>query len=99
MPHLRTKKKLSFEHSPPTKAFNDDPIVYAEMKRLWDGGDLDDLKGNIQQRGSGAYTLCEDCNSRTGHWYGSSYVKMAKQGMQLLQSVRVGCTLSRTVSD
>ena len=31
-------KKLSFEHSPPAKAFNQDPIVYVEMKRLLDGG-------------------------------------------------------------
>jgi hypothetical protein len=38
-------KKLSFEHCPPEKAFNEDPIVYAEMKPLWGGGDIDNLKG------------------------------------------------------
>jgi len=36
----------------------------------------------------GAYTLCESCNTKTGSWYGSAYVELARQGMQYLQKVR-----------
>jgi hypothetical protein len=46
-----------------------------------------ELEGREQQRGAGAYTLCESCNSNTGHWYGSAYIEFAKQGMEYLQSV------------
>jgi hypothetical protein len=80
--------KLSFEHSPPEKAFNDDSVLYAEIKTFLAGGDIDVLNGKIQQRGVGAFTLCESCNSLTGAWYGSAFVSMAKQGMEHLQTVR-----------
>ena len=56
-------KKLSFEHCPPEKAFNDDPLVYAHMQLLRDGGDIDDLKGKKHQRGAGANTLCDHRNN------------------------------------
>ena len=42
-----------------------------------------------RKRGVGAYTLCESCNTKTGSWYGSAYVELARQGMQYLQKVRL----------
>ena len=80
--------KLSFEHSPPRKAFNNDVVLYAEMQKLWAGGDPNVLTGTPSQRGVGAYTLCESCNNSTGSWYGSAYVSLAKQGMEYLQAAR-----------
>ncbi len=80
--------KLSFEHSPPEKAFNDDSILYAKMQALLAGGDIDALTGELHQRGAGAYTLCESCNNHTGSWYGAAFVSLAKQGMQYLQTAK-----------
>lgn len=82
--------RLSFEHCPPAKAFNEDPIVLANVEKLRAGYHPDnyDLDGRKQQRGAGAYTLCERCNNNTGSWYGPAYVKFAKQGMEYLQSSR-----------
>jgi len=80
--------KLSFEHSPPKKAFNDDSVLYVEMATLLAGGDIDVLTGKIHQRGVGSYTLCDSCNNWTGSCYGGAFVDLAKQGMVYLQSVR-----------
>lgn len=79
---------LSFEHCPPQKAYNNDPLLYAEIEWIRSGGHIDDIKGETHQRGAGAYTLCHQCNNITGSWYGASYVRFARQGMEYLQSVR-----------
>jgi len=80
--------KLSFEHSPPSKAFNDDSVLYSRIQDWLVGGNPDALTGETHQRGVGAYTLCESCNTKTGSWYGGAYVELAKQGMQYLERVR-----------
>jgi hypothetical protein len=67
---------LSFEHVPPESAFNDKPVIL----KPFEGG-----KGKIQQRGMGAYTLCELCNNNTGSWYGANFVKFCHMGMEILQ--------------
>jgi hypothetical protein len=85
--------KLSFEHSPPEAAFNHRPLVYAAIKKLIGTSNLDNPKGRTQQRGAGAYTLCERCNNLTGHWYGGAFVEMAYQGMQILQRAGKAPTL------
>jgi hypothetical protein len=89
-----TKGKLSFEHLPPQKAFNDNWILLARIEKLRECGSPDGYEDGArkQQKGSGKYTLCEQCNSRTGGWYGSSYVDFAKQGMEFL-------TISRSVKE
>jgi hypothetical protein len=46
---------------------------------LWDG-----QRGQTEQRGSGAYTLCARCNNNTGAWYGPEYAHWAKQGLERL---------------
>ena len=74
---------LSFEHVPPESAFNDRTVVTPDTKWVFELRDLDklpDLKGKQSQRGQGGYTLCERCNSRTGHWYGSHYAAWVYQG-------------------
>ena len=42
-------------------------------------------KGPIQQGGVRRYTLCEDCNNKTGHWYGDEYVKWSYVAVGILQ--------------
>lgn len=78
--------ELTFEHIPPRKAFNWFPeknysgdqlinTVSDESRRPWD---FKGLKYNNDQKGSGAYSLCQSCNNLTGTWYGDYYVTLAK---------------------
>ena len=78
--------ELTFEHIPPRKAFNwipektysGDQLIntVAEVNRnTWD---FSGLKYNNDQKGSGAYSLCQSCNNLTGTWYGDDYVTFAK---------------------
>lgn len=43
-------------------------------------------RGQYQQAGMGAFTLCESCNSRTGDWYATEYVRWARQAVIFLQN-------------
>ncbi|WP_298372877.1 hypothetical protein [uncultured Bradyrhizobium sp.] len=73
---------LSFEHIPPEAAFNDQKVLLSDIEKVLAGDmleHLDNPKGRTQQRGAGAYTLCEQCNSKTGGWYGKPYVAFARQ--------------------
>ncbi|HWZ38261.1 MAG TPA: hypothetical protein VNY08_08180 [Bradyrhizobium sp.] len=75
---------LSFEHVPPEAAFNDQKVLLADINKVLAGDMLEHLhnpRGRTQQRGAGAYTLCEPCNNYTGGWYGRAYVEFAKQLM------------------
>ena len=48
--------KLSFEHVPPKAAFNDRPVVNANIKMLIKKeADLDDVSGKMNQRGAGGF--------------------------------------------
>lgn len=76
---------LSFEHVPPRSAFNDRPVVLVEFNKAF--GLLPDdpiPKGRISQRGAGGYTLCGDCNSKTGRWYGNEFAQWCYQAAELL---------------
>jgi hypothetical protein len=77
--------KLSFEHVPPEAAFNDKAVVQATIEEL-ERADFDyaKVRGRIQQRGRGAYTLCDKCNSDTGSWYGGAFVEWAAQALRVL---------------
>lgn len=78
-------RKLSFEHVPPSAAFNDRPLIVERFDEfVRDRRHLDDLRGEISQRGLGQYTLCEPCNSKTGHWYGPAFCHWTYTGMHLL---------------
>lgn len=72
---------LTFEHVPPSAAFNDHRVLEADIHKLIGSDLLSDLKkptGKINQRGSGKFTLCERCNNNTGSWYGGAYVEFAR---------------------
>lgn len=76
---------LSFEHVPPRKAFNDYPvreILFADAVNV---GPDDPLRGRIEQRGSGGYTLCGPCNNNMGAWYGGAFIDWCYQGMDILE--------------
>lgn len=87
--------KLTFEHVPPEKAFNSfivkryDPkesiklMAGADGRKPWD---FDGLNGKLQQRGSGDYYLCQQCNNNTGSWYMNDYVKLANTMRNVLAS-------------
>ncbi len=84
-----TVGKLSYEHVPPRKCFNDSPAKifrgYDWMKNhfkwpIKSGGD-------IQQQGTGAFTLCSRCNNNTGSWYGSEFVKWVEKGFNVLSKI------------
>ncbi len=80
-------KPLTFEHVPPESAFNSLPvreIPFEESIKLMTGEDgrlpwdMEGLKGKLNQRGGGGYFLCSDCNSNTGSWYISEYVRLVR---------------------
>ena len=76
--------KLSKDHVPPQKAFNDyKSYLYSGIKAIsadqvpWD---FTGLKGDQHQNGIGFYSLCRDCNSNTGGWYGRAFVDFIYKG-------------------
>jgi len=73
--------KLSFEHVPPQKAFNEETVIEYTLES-WVKKQV--VKGKKRQGGLGEYTLCEQCNSDTGSWYGNEYVKWAAIGFDVL---------------
>jgi len=74
---------LSFEHVPPRAAFNDRQMILTPGDRLI-GMDLDRPRGQVRQGGAGGYTLCRDCNSNTGAWYGRACVEWTYQARIVL---------------
>ncbi|MBA3920393.1 MAG: hypothetical protein H0X31_01270 [Nostocaceae cyanobacterium] len=75
--------KLSYEHVPPEKAYN----TATAIEYKWQDAVLTGKqgKGRQQQGGLGGYTLCIQCNSDTGSWYGNEYVKWARTCHSILQ--------------
>jgi len=80
-------KELSFEHVPPKSAFNNKRAFYYTgndfLKHIGTGNlpwDFSGLKPTQSQRGMGGYTLCKECNNRTGHWYGDAFAQFIVQG-------------------
>lgn len=82
--------KLSFEHVPPEAAFNNCPVVGKHIIDLInkDPDYYFDEKGHKSQRGAGAYTLCKQCNSATGAWYGSAFANFAYQSLDTLKHAK-----------
>jgi len=78
------KGPLSFEHIPPRKAFNERRVISLPFEEAIKLGPDEIPRGKIKQRGVGGYTLCADCNSKTGHWYGSQFVDWCYTGMSVL---------------
>lgn len=78
--------KLSYEHVPPKRAFNDHGVFESDVKKILESGWQPGVKpeGRINQKGAGRFTLCRKCNNATGRWYGTAYITVAKQAMELL---------------
>lgn len=76
---------LSFEHVPPRKAFNVGPVIVTKFREFIDLGPNETIKGTIQQKGMGKYTLCTQCNNDTGSWYGIDFVNWCYQGFEILR--------------
>jgi hypothetical protein len=76
-------KKLSFEHIPPKRAFNNKSLLLTTIEHL-------DKQWSPSQprQGLGKHTLCESCNKKTGSWYGNEFVKWTKQGMEWFDHLR-----------
>jgi len=75
---------LSFEHVPPRRAFNDQPVRQISLEGSFQFENERAEKGAVSQRGAGAYTLCERCNNLTGKWYAKDFVKWCGQGAEIL---------------
>ena len=86
-------KKLSFEHVPPKKAFNDKPAIYTEIEKMIDKDPRNIREGEISQKGVGGHTLCEKCNNDTGSWYGNAFVEWVYQGLTILHKTERQPTL------
>ncbi|TET45196.1 hypothetical protein E3J62_08085 [candidate division TA06 bacterium] len=78
------RRQLSFEHVPPRAAFNDKRVIRVQFEKTIGLGPDEIVKGSIQQRGMGDYTLCVKCNNDTGAWYGGRFVDWCYQGMEIL---------------
>jgi hypothetical protein len=75
-------KKLSFEHIPPKSAFNKQPRVFETLQDL-----LQCHSHTKFRRGIGKHSLCEDCNSNTGGWYGDAFVDWTRQGLEWFEKL------------
>lgn len=76
-------RELSFEHVPPRAAFNNRPLRVLRGLEIH-AAEHDPHHGRVQQRGSGAFTLCGRCNNDTGGWYGAAYADWACHGFAFL---------------
>ena len=89
--------RITFEHVPPEAAFNDERVMLADIHQLLGSNRLlgdDGVQGRYQQRGAGAYTLCERCNNNTGAWYAREYVRFVHVVFPLALSVPTGESIS-----
>lgn len=88
---------LSYEHVPPESAFNKSRVFIAHPATLFPSlakVNHQGIKGRVNQRGAGGYTICEPCNNRAGRWYVRRYVEWAEQGMRYLLAQPKGYSLS-----
>ena len=83
------KTELSFEHIPPKSAHNKNKVKTYNGKQLIGREEypwvLDDLPYKQSQKGAGLYSLCQQCNNKTGTWYGNEYVKFVNAVLGVLE--------------
>lgn len=84
-----TYDKLTKEHFPPKKAFNqDDYIVHSidlhktDRTVVW--------KRSVKQGGHFEYVSCVHCNNITGHWYADHYNEFAELCQPYARPMNVG---------
>jgi hypothetical protein len=85
------EQPLSFEHVPPSAAFNVGKVKIGGLKHWLERNDDGiRLRHVIQQGGAGFRRLCEDCNNRTGSWYAAEltgWVHAAVAAIHALPSI------------
>lgn len=77
---------MTFEHIPPQKCFNSKPVkpvsgdvlIQAMADKKHNPWETKGLQYENQQRGFGRWSLCSDCNTKTGTWYGEDYAKFTR---------------------
>lgn len=81
-------RSLTFEHLPPKKAFNSNPVRKMTIDDwIQRDYDVDLVDGALQRRGAGAKTLCTQCNNDTGSWYVPELIKWCQAGMGMLSKL------------
>ncbi len=71
--------KLSKEHIPPEKAFNDCPLLLMKVDERRTKAGVLEWALDRRQRGVYFRNLCEVCNSKYGSLYGGAYVDLVKR--------------------
>ncbi|MDQ3635753.1 MAG: hypothetical protein M3405_14770 [Acidobacteriota bacterium] len=74
--------KLTKEHVPPKRAFNNEPYLRNYVEEIKNTEELLWLTAEEKTGGRYVFTLCEKCNNRTGRIYGQSYVELAESLLQ-----------------
>ena len=85
---FQTRRDLltaAIEHSPAKGGFKG--LAY-RVKVLTGEAALEGEGGKIYQRGFHVNVLCEDCNNKTGGWYGGEFAAWSKWGLELLGATR-----------
>lgn len=78
--------RLSFEHVPPSAAFNEKPILVQNHTHLFENESYLYNKSSRLNKGFGVYTLCESCNNNSGGWYSKDFADFAIQAMNQLKT-------------
>jgi hypothetical protein len=84
-------KDLTFEHFPPRSAGNRQKVEMLDITawlRREDDGSME--RGRILQKGSGAYSLCGDCNNRSGRLYVPELARWTRIGNAALRELEPG---------
>jgi hypothetical protein len=68
---------LTFQHPPPTSAFNIDPPKVFGLED-WLG------RGRAEREQPGAYTLCPACNDNAAAWYVPEFAEWRRAGAELI---------------
>jgi hypothetical protein len=75
-------EKLTYEHVPPESAFNNESIVFQTLQDAVEG-----YSHSKFRQGIGFYSLCGQCNNKTGAWYGDEFVSWTRQGFERLDKL------------
>jgi hypothetical protein len=80
--------KLTFEHVPPKSSFNEGrQEVFGLMDFLNRPPSGKMTGGRIEQRGAGEWSLCENCNNKTGSWYVPELGRATAAGVTILRQL------------
>ena len=78
---------LTKEHVAPRKAFNDGSVLFEKMEGALPSGEVR-WRDRTLQGGNWVRTLCDKCNTLTGHWYGQAYVEFSRRCAEACERVK-----------